>query len=283
MMKHFSLAVLSVAMLGAAVFAGNASAAVTSGDFFTMIERNDEEGVRLAIEGGFRINGGYDNKIPIFEAIHLVRPEIVKTLLESGADIEQRGASDNTPLIEAIWWAAYPESEKNSASRREEAMKIFDLLLDHGADVNYVNIFGWTALGQAAAGMNYETALTLTEKLLDMGADVNPALLKKEHGQVMPPLAWALISAYTEREKTRTNENRATLVRFLLDAGADPNVRLEEGNTPIHVAAMVDYEVTKLLLDAGADKTAKNDAGKTPFDLARELWNIGVMALLLMK
>ena len=60
-----------------------------------------------------------------------------------------------------------------------------------------------------------------------------------------------------------------SVVKTLLDAGADPNARDEDGFTPLHVAAghSKTPAVVKILLDAGADPNARTTTGKTAWDL----------------
>jgi hypothetical protein len=56
-------------------------------------------------------------------------------------------------------------------------------------------------------------------------------------------------------------------VRALIQAGADVNVRNNDGATPIITAAFLcRTEIVRALLDHSADKNAKNNAGATALD-----------------
>jgi len=60
-------------------------------------------------------------------------------------------------------------------------------------------------------------------------------------------------------------------VAALLDAGADPNARDKDGNTPLHRAAQGGSpETVAALLDAGADLEARAEDGSLPADLAED-------------
>lgn len=64
---------------------------------------------------------------------------------------------------------------------------------------------------------------------------------------------------------------QSDIVRVLLQAGANPNVRQSAGWTPLHAAAMNgDLASVELLLAAGADPTATNEEGRSVSDLADE-------------
>ncbi|MXW12314.1 MAG: ankryin, partial [Synechococcus sp. SB0668_bin_13] len=63
------------------------------------------------------------------------------------------------------------------------------------------------------------------------------------------------------------------MVKLLLAAGADPNARDSDQETPLHGAigwSDRPEEVMKLLLAAGADPNARNEAGQTPLYTAVE-------------
>ncbi len=59
------------------------------------------------------------------------------------------------------------------------------------------------------------------------------------------------------------------IVKALLAAGADPDVRDKRGRTTLHYAAAKDkvlLEVVEALLDSGADPAARDIEGKTPVE-----------------
>ncbi len=61
------------------------------------------------------------------------------------------------------------------------------------------------------------------------------------------------------------------IVRLLLEHGAPPNARQQQGWIALHEAAQQgNAAMLALLLEHGADPSAKNDAGVTPLKLANE-------------
>jgi len=81
-----------------------------------------------------------------------------------------------------------------------------------------------------------------------------------------------------------TFEGNVEEVEELLNKGVDPNVKDEDGNTPLHLAIMSDHlQIAKLLIEKGADVNAKNKREKTPLHIAVERSNEKAAVLLIEK
>jgi ankyrin repeat protein len=74
------------------------------------------------------------------------------------------------------------------------------------------------------------------------------------------------------------------IVRMLLDKGADPNAKSHSGSTPLHTVAFTgDRASLDLLQKHGADPAIKDNDGKTAADVARERGNQEVADLLVTR
>lgn len=122
-------------------------------------------------------------------------------------------------------------------------------------DPQLVNAYaedGFQPLGLACFFGHYDTA----EYLIKAGALINSP---SRNGLKAAPLHSATAGRY------------AKIVKMLLDQGADPNVREQNGYTALHAAAQNDdVEIIHLLLLGGADLTLKGTNGKTAMDIAMD-------------
>lgn len=60
-----------------------------------------------------------------------------------------------------------------------------------------------------------------------------------------------------------------SVVRLLLDRGADPNLQANTGLSPLHRASEYGkIEMVRLLVERGASVEAQDEEGRTPFDVA---------------
>ena len=123
------------------------------------------------------------------------------------------------------------------AAAREDHSAAVAALVERGADVNWQEPDGSTALAWAAVRGNAEVATAL----LRAGADPDLA-----NALGIGPLALAIENGATE------------VARLLLGSGADPNVARESGETPLMMAARTgQIDLMRLLLERGADVNAR--------------------------
>ncbi len=236
--------------------------------------------------------------------------ELKTASYDSGLDVLryliQKGQSKE---FAAAWDSAGREISKTHLTLLLELaasagnLEIARFLVDRGADVNaYRFQQRLSILGKAAASGNLE----LVSYLTDRGAEINPKLSKI--GWVVFPFISPLmaaseagqvkIAAYLISKGARVDEvgfeGRSALghaagagkldcVRALLDAGADPNLRMSllqpdsittlehRGETALMMAAKRGYaELASLLLQRGADARLTDWLGDDPLLMAYE-------------
>ena len=172
--------------------------------------------------------------------------DIVSLLLEIGADANARDEIGWDPLLYVI-------SDAHDAKSDPE---IVAMLLDHGAEVNAVNMRDankFTPLHWATVLHNPATH-DIVRILLDNGADVKA---KDNFGQM--PLHYA---------SQASNHN---VISLLLDHGSPINAQSYENRTPLHAASWSDKPSNvRLLLSRGADTRSRNGYGQTPCEGAIE-------------
>ncbi|KAI3929888.1 hypothetical protein MKW98_004042 [Papaver atlanticum] len=169
---------------------------------------------------------------PLFHAMSKEHLDTVRYLLEKGANVDASDGTNETPL-------QYAAQNGNT--------KLMTLLLSKGAQVDVATRLG-TAL-QMAAAFGRQDAVKM---LLNHGANPNVG----SHGNMLKPLILAIFTKSWES------------VELLLQAGADPNA-VSCGNTPL-VAAARDgrADVVRRLVEAGADPNYKMNEGLTALEMA---------------
>jgi ankyrin repeat protein len=205
-----------------------------------------------------------DTKNQISIAIQNNDRDKIKTFLDSGLDVNATLQADGTSVLMRA---------SNSAD-----VEMVKMLLTKGANINYTNKYGWTALLKALDNRKHWAAVTPV--LIKSGADVNATL--KSNGYT--PL-WKAIG------KIGKNRDAAIgIIKLLLSEGANANAPYiskdarYSGETPLMNASKRGYaDVVKLLLSQGADVNTKSKAGKTALDYAKEKGYREIVGLLTTK
>jgi hypothetical protein len=144
-----------------------------------------------------------------------------------------------------------------------EHFQTADLLHHNGADLDVRGLYGTNPLHGAAYSGNLEVVRILIEYDL---AYINA---RDEYGRT--PLLFA---------SGGRNSKDGSVVRLLLEHGADVNAQSQAGWIPLHRASYYGpLEVVRLLLEHGADVEAKYD-GKTALQVAAEEGHDEVVELL---
>jgi ankyrin repeat protein len=241
-----------------------ADGVVANDDLRVAAQRGDVGEVRQLIARGAPINGrsAYDGEVPLTVAAADGHIEIVRILLERGAEVDietPRGtalalaAERNHPEVVRLLLDAGANAAALSPAYYDMTPLEIAALLGH---VEVVRVFlrreggaeTQRGLGTAlwmASQQGYSEVVTL---LARAGADLN--------AQVAPKGRSALMLA--------AQNGHTDTVAALLAAGADVNARNEYGGNALSSAAGNRYpDIVRLLLEAGADPRAKTQSGHT--------------------
>ncbi len=211
----------------------------------------------------------------LFAAVDRKKPELVKMLLQMEADPNRRYRYEmgdhgeigpGTLLNYAL--STWYDGGENSKEYNRDCLEVVRLLLDHGAIAGDGDCLGTTPLIIASAGGRIEAVKLLIKK----GAGVNGT------NKLTTPLHSAARRGYPG------------IVRLLIKNGAHVDGKNQECLTPLHMAAMIPYdmeaptgqksteklEIAGMLLDCGADLNSicehladdSEDLYRTPYELA---------------
>jgi ankyrin repeat protein len=242
--------------------------------YATSLERPDI--VRLLVEFGADINAlGEREETPLHWASKVHRLHIIPTLLEVGADVSVRDTHGRTPLHVVGWTAA-------NQNDLRESVRITKMLLENGADPNSRDQNGERPLHQ----VKYRVRSAIC--LMHFGADPSA---RDYFGRT--PLHIAAEKRSTDLARLLIHHGADVhardfdgwsplhyavlyplggdkIVQCLIGQGADPNCRDYEQQTPLHfAAAQYCWSGARALISAGADLTLRDAQGKTPLMRAR--------------
>lgn len=144
------------------------------------------------------------------------------------------GGNGNTPLM----WAA-----------NEGHLPVVQYLLDEGVDIDQENADGVSALYLAC----YAGHLPVVALLLDWGVDRT------------------VITSHGHSALTAAARNLRVVELLLAHRCGDIDHQIDNGMSALHLACLQGaVDVVRVLLEAGADPTLKEEDGQTPRDVAAE-------------
>lgn len=165
------------------------------------------------INSAGRSSRNVNNQTILALAVQKRNAELVRRLLERGADTNLADDNGVTPLYAAV----IGENVDTG---------IVKMLLDKGAHANYQGTTrGATALIYTVVNFNIpvETRLEAMKQLLEHGADPN----KQETGNGYTALMYAFLDSRSSPEA------RIQVMKFLIENGADKNIKTTEGETVV--------------------------------------------------
>jgi ankyrin repeat protein len=214
---------------------------------------------------------------------------VTQMLVEAGAELELADADGVTPLLSAILNASIAVARE--AAGEHEHLPVARYLVEHGANVNAADWYGETPLWSAVDirnldvngpqrdnGIDRAAALDLIALLLERGAEPNARTSEypPERRFLTPlgSLSWVDFTGQTPFLRAALAGD-VTVMRLLLEHGADPAIATRAGTTPLMAAAGVNWvfnqtfdEGPAALLDAvelthslGNDVNATNSMG----------------------
>jgi ankyrin repeat protein len=238
--------------------------------------KGDIETVKRLVSSGVRLNEfNKENMTALMIAIQEHHNEVVKCLIDSGADIDAQSRTADplyhglTALIVAVLvdnheareLLRHASKDKWSVMHRYTALmravymdnlRVVDWLLSNGASVHIENSYGRTALYYAITGK-------MVRRLLDAGANKDHA--DNEGRTALMDVEWKNEVFYP-----------------LLEAGANIDAQDKMGNTALIWAAEVGrLDKVCMLLRAGAKLDIRNKAGQTAICHARNRGHMQVV------
>lgn len=202
------------------------------------------ENARVLIAAGANPSAVYRQRSLLHTCANEGLVEMMRILLDGGADPNYRNENDHTPLHWALYDAEMPRKE------------MVEMLLAAGADPNvvdrYEENYGHTPFTFAASKSG---SAELVGLFLKYRADASKSV--DGGGAKQTPFFPAI---YHEQYQS---------LKLLADAKKGLETKDVDGYTPLHFAAYVgSAQAVQILLEAGAKTTARTNQGYTPMEIA---------------
>jgi ankyrin repeat protein len=221
-----------------------------------------------------------DDELELCKAAYYGELERVKTLLESGADVNawrSLGSHDHTPLMYAVYMGHF---------------ELAKILIEAGADINAAHSTDHTVLYHALESPQLRTEVI--QLLVDAGVNMDHTPLIwaiKNNSSKVPEIMPMLIEAGADvnaRDKFSTTAlilvvkyRKKQLVDTLLCSGAEINAADGSGSTALAWAVTKkDIKMVKQLIDVGADLEMADNWGNTPLMIAKSNGSEEIVKLL---
>lgn len=249
-MKFFIKTILLLLIVSSSiVFASQEQDVEMDNDLFEAIASGKLQGVKSAMANVKDINNYPSINNPLISATIFEKYDIVKYLIEQGANVNSKNQVDESPLYIAA---------------RYNRPDLVRLLVENGANVNDPDRYGNTPL-----------TLSPTREISNLmnPYDQNANLIKAVQAENIAAIKDALAKQADINTTTATSgnwqantplhiaacKNNVEIVKFLLDNGANIDVVKADGRqTPFQEAVACDaYDVVKLLYNRGADVELK--------------------------
>ncbi|KAL7815157.1 hypothetical protein V8C26DRAFT_402587 [Trichoderma gracile] len=233
--------------------------------------------ISMLLENGANVEArDFVNFTPLWLALEAQNRNVVKLLVEMGADIETKHrfyVGTITPLM----WAVI-HGDKQSVK----------LLVELGADIE-VSTVDYGTSAREAMGRPLARSRINVDATDDLGrTPLRPAIYRRQEDEAKLLTELCAATELERRHPQRSpllsaiNTGQESIVRFLIESGANIEARNLLEETPLMEAVKSGQEdIVKLLIDSGADIEALDRFGETPLIKARMDRNEGMAKLLI--